>query len=72
MIEPPRGEKQHGSKIIEFEVRHFLHDLLRSESGCKQVKYVRDADAHSSDAWPATALLGIRRDSIETFHHAKV
>ena len=72
MIEPPRGEKQHGSKIIDFEVRHFLHDLLRGESGCKQVKYVRDADAHSSDAWPATALLGIRRDSIETFHHAKV
>jgi len=63
MIETPTGEAEARRNVIGFEVRQFIEDLLKRQSGCEEVQYVHDADAHTTHAWLAATLGRIDRDT---------
>ena len=53
---------QASSQILRLQVWQLVQNLLRRQSGGKEVKDVRHPDAHSANAGPSPALFGIDRD----------
>jgi len=64
MIDSLAGEPEAGEDIGLGQVRELVEDLLMAQAVRQEVQHVDDADAHSSDAGPAAALLGVNGDSL--------
>jgi|GEM_PF-2342533 len=54
--------------VLGFKIGIVFEDFLFGNSGCEEVQYVHDTDAHSPDAWATTALFRVERDSIHVTH----
>jgi hypothetical protein len=64
MIQASRGVLQGFMKVFRFKVRHFGKDLLSGQARRKEIKHIDDANAHSTDARTAAALLKVDRDPV--------
>ena len=64
-----RRKAQAGSEVLGFEIRHFFENLSRRKPRSEEIENVADANAHTPNAWPAAALLGIDRDSLGKLVH---
>jgi len=71
MVNISRRKTQGGHEVLGFEIRHFLENLSRGKPGREEIENVTDANTHPPNAWPASTLFGIDRDSIgELIHHS--
>jgi hypothetical protein len=69
VIDVSRSKAKTGPEIIGFEIRHFFENLISRKPRCEEIENVADANTHPPNAWPATTLFGIDRDSIGKLIH---
>lgn len=72
MIQTLARVAQRRGDVLGLEVGHLLEYLLRRETRSQEVDDIDDADSHSADAGPTTALFGIDRDAVEKISHGKL
>jgi len=69
VVHAPGGVTQGCLDIFLFEIRKFLQNLLRGQSGGEEIQNVDYSNAHTANAWTATALLRVDRNPIPQIGH---
>jgi hypothetical protein len=46
-------------QVVALKIRHLLEYLFRAQSRSKQIKYIRNPDAHAAYAWTASTLFRV-------------
>jgi hypothetical protein len=69
MVQASSRIDQTRSDVFGFKVRVIGKDFLPTLARCQEPEHIGDAYAHGADAWAATALVGIDRDSRQKVCH---